>query len=233
MNKQDAVALALQWAQENAVTIPDEIRGALKAKGYIKQADITAINAAYHDNITEILTGYFEGGSVTAPRNEFKKAMSDAFIEAFELGWQDGGQDLPLDDNALDWLGARQEAEFGHIGELFQQAKELRKEEEFDYFAWITARADGYTSTVLTVYNMAKLLASKNKMLTFTGKDGSPDNICQRNNGTCVRLMGQRHRASWWINHDLVPYRGNENYDCGAWECQHYLEDDEGNRFIL
>ncbi len=94
----------------------------------------------------------------------------------------------------------------------------------------MTERADGYTQAVKDVYNYAKLYAMRNKMLTFTGSDGQGNHICQSIGGTCVRLKGQRHKASWWLSHDLMPYRGNQNYDCGGWNCQHYLEDDNGER---
>jgi|SRR5262245_24240473 len=229
-----SLSAAITHANKNNIEIPLELLrrahavGALKASG-----DMASVNAVYHDKITTSLTAYFEGGSLAGSRNAFKRAMVESFGAAFDLGWVDGGQELPADSEALLWFNARVDTEFGFIDQLFIQAKELKKEDGFDYFAWITARADGYTRSVNDVYNMAGLWASKNKMLTFAGEDGDADNICQKNNGTCVRLKGQRHRASWWLSHDLVPYRGNKNYDCGAWECRHYLQDDKGVRFTL
>jgi hypothetical protein len=197
---------------------------ALKATG-----DLAAINATYHDAITESLITYFEGGSLAASKNSFKRAMIEAFGGAWDAGW-DGN---PPTGEALEWFNARTQQELAFIDGLYVQAKELRKDPEADTFAWATARADGYTATVDNIYNHARIRALGNKMLTFDGEDGSPDNICQSTNGTCVRLKGKRHRASWWIAHDLVPYRGNPNYDCGAWECRHYLKDDKGERYTF
>lgn len=221
---------AITYAKQNGVDIPPDLY--LKSYNVGIKSD-SATNAAYRDTITQAMLDYFEGGNVTAPRNAFKRGIVDAFGAAADNGWQDGGQELPLDADALEWFNARVEAEFGHVDMLFAQIKELRKDKDFDFFSWVTQKADGYLATLKDIYNMAKLYASGNKMLTFAGEDGSEDAICQANNGTCVRLKGQRHRASWWLARDLVPYRGNPNYDCGAWNCQHYLEDDEGNKFTV
>jgi hypothetical protein len=138
-----------------------------------------------------------------------------------------------MDDDVLSWLDARINTEWGFIGQLFEQARDLRKDPELDPFAWISEKADGYTATLASIYNQGALYSKKDRMLTFAGHDGRADSICQSIGGTCVQLKGQRHKASWWIAHDLVPYRGNPNYDCGAWECRHGLFDDDGNRFTL
>jgi hypothetical protein len=232
-----AVQRALDYLADNNIQLPSELTLQLEVKGFrnfvatraTKQADdISEINATYHDAITETLTSYFEdGGSVSAPRNEFKKEMSDAFVNAFESGWVDGGQELPLDDDALEWLGARQSQEFGFIDQLFQEAKELRKEEDFDYFSWITTRADGYVATVLSVYNAAVLLAKKNQMLTWNL--GGTETHCE----TCKSLGGQRHRASWYLNRDYIPRKPGAAMLCGGYYCDCTLSDDDGNDITI
>lgn len=234
MSLDTVIAEAVQYADEQGLELPASLRlraihvGAIKAGGSLGE-----IQARYHDRITQALIEYFEGGTVAASRNAFRRAAVEAIGGAFDLGWQDGGRELPPDSDALEWLNARVEEELAYIGQVFVDAKGLRRDKEFDYFAYITARADGYVQTVVSAYNRGKLFAVNNKMLTFVGDDGSAEHVCQSIGGTCVRLKGQRHRASWWIDHDLVPYPGNRNYDCGGWNCRHYLEDDDGNRFTL
>lgn len=226
----ETITAAVRYCDANGIEIPLDLRlrawraGALKAGG-----SLDAIRAAYHDAITESLIDYFEGGSIVSSRNAFKRATVEAFGGAWDAGWNDD----PPTDEALDWFNARVEQEFGHISVLFEQAKELRKDSGADWLTWTSARADGYTGTVDTIYNQARLFAAKDKMLTFDGKDGDANHVCQSINGTCVRLKGQRHRASWWIAHDLIPYPGNENFDCHCWNCSHFLRDDDGNRFTL
>jgi hypothetical protein len=231
-----AVQRALDYLNDNGIPLPSELTLQLEMKGFrnfiatraTKQAeDISDVNATYHDAITETLTSYFEdGGSVSAPKNEFKKEMSDAFVNSFEAGWIDGGQELPLDDEALEWLGARQSQEFGFIDSLFQEAKELRKEEDFDYFSWVTQKADGYVATVLSVYNAAVLLAKKNQMLTW--QYGDTDH-CK----TCEELNGQKHRASWYLNRDYIPRKPGASMECHGFRCQCSLIDSEGNEVTI
>ncbi len=241
---EDALVKAVRWCMDNDVLVPLGVAHELAERGVVIEetgrtiyavkaiGDITVTIAEYHDAITQAIVDYFTGDRrIQDARGDFKRAATNGLGDAFETGWLDGGQELPLDPEAVDWLAARQEQEFGFIDQLFVQAKELKQEKDFDYFAWATERADGYARTAKQVYDEGKIWAAKNKMLTFTGTDGSADHICQSIGGTCVRLMGQRHRASWWIAHGLIPGPGNSSYDCGGWNCQHFLQDDDGNRF--
>lgn len=209
----------------NDVFVPLKISLTARRLGVIKAGagDLSEINRTYHDKITAALTTYFEGGSITAPRNQMKQAASMAFLDAFELGWQDGGGELPLDQDALDWLDARLNQEFGYIDLLFEQAKQLRNEPDFDFFTWITARADGYTNTLKEIYNNARLRAMPNQMVTFAGDDGAES--CD----TCQMLKGKRHRISWFVKNDYVPPFGS-NLDCAkGGHCQHGLMNDAGD----
>jgi HK97 family phage portal protein len=64
--------------------------------------------------------------------------------------------------------------------------------------------------------------AAKNQMVEFVGDDGKescPD---------CQRLKGQRHRLKDWTRKNMVPQQDGESYECGGWQCQHYLAAIEG-----
>jgi hypothetical protein len=195
-----------------------EVKAAIKSVGNYQQ-----IAADYRSVITSSLVDYFEGGSITPSRNAFKAAMATAFVDMFETAWLDGGAEMPFSEEANDWLVARQELEFGYIQTLFEQAKALRKEGGFDFFSWITARADGYINTLREVYNNALLRTKKDMMVTFEGDDGAescPD---------CQRLKGKRHKISWFLARDFVPPFG-QGLECHpGGRCQHGLMDDKGN----
>jgi hypothetical protein len=149
--------------------------------------------------------------------------MITAFGDAYDLGWVDGGQDLPVDEEALSWLEARLNQEAGYIDMLFQEAKELRKDKEFDFFAWTTARADGYTNTLKEIYNNARVRAMQDVMVTFAGDDGAES--CD----TCQKLKGKRRKLSWFIANNYVPPFGS-GLDCHkGGRCQHGLMDDKNN----
>jgi hypothetical protein len=228
------ITQAIEYLRENDVEVPTDLalrvrRLAVKAAG-----DLSAINKVYHDAITASLISFFEGGTGwIAARNRFAQAAVDAFYDAFYKGWADGGGVGAPNGEAMDWLNSRYAQEKGHIENLFQQAKGLKKEAGFEFFEWVTARADGYTHTLRSIYNQGVLFAKGNQMLTFAGQDGDESHVCQSIGGTCVQLKGVRHRASWWIQHDMMPYPGNEKYDCGGWRCGHYLVDDNGKQVTL
>jgi hypothetical protein len=190
--------------------------------------DYAAVRQEYYGQIYFAVFGYLSDvGGLKTNKNAMKRAMVEAFGATETLAWQDGGGDLPVGEEAVAWVTARQQAEIGFIDLLFQQLSELKKEEGIDPEAEATARAEGYTRTLDGLYNEVKAMAFGNKMLTFVGRDGMescPD---------CQKLKEQRHRASWWVRRGLIPYRGNINFACGGWRCEHFLVDDQGGVFTL
>jgi len=224
-----ALAASIKYADENGIDIPASLRlraimtGAIKAGG-----DLTAINQRYHDAITRSLLTYFEGsGSVTAPRNAFVLAMIYNLGSAFRLGWSDEAGGTPLDADAVAWLNSRVAAETGYIDMLFQEARELRKEKDFDFFSWVTMKADGYTRTLREMYNAGALRASKDIMVTFVGEDGNES--CPE----CQMLKGQRHRVSWFVRRNFVPPHGTGLSCHRGRYCQHYLQNDKGEQVTI
>lgn len=235
--KLGAVIKALNYLSHNGIPLPADLQLALEAKGLLKHfprqgikkaESIDEANAAYHDTITSELTTYFEeGGAITSYKNAFKQAVVEAFYDSFELGWQDGGAELPLGEDEISWIEARINQEFGFIDMLFQEAKELRKEEDFDYFSWITQRADGYTRMLAEIYNQGTLRARDDIMVTFDGDDG--EESCE----TCTKLKGKRHKISWFVKRNYVPPFG-VGLECGrGGHCQHGLFDDQGNEITI
>jgi hypothetical protein len=191
------------------------------------KADISDVNATYHDEITQALVDFFEGASITTSRNAMKRAMIQAFGDAFDAGWIEGGGTLPIDEDAMSWLEDRLNQEAMNIDGLFLQAKELRKlGEEFDYFTWLTARADMYTQSAASVHNAARLLANNRQMYTWHYGDTDHCNTCQK-------LNGQRHRASWYIERNYIPGKPGASMDCGGFRCRCFLTDKDGNRVTI
>lgn len=177
---------------------------------------------AVHDAVYDYLTG---NSPVTSFMNSVKRAFTDAYIAAAEIGYQEGGADLPFDEDTLSWLTGVQAQEFGYIEELFARLKE--EWEGLDPAAEAASRAEGYVQTLDAIFGEAKVRAAGNKMLTLDGDDGKES--CPE----CKRLKGQRHRASWWIKNGLVPAPGNANYTCGNYNCDHRLYDDDGNEYTI
>ncbi len=184
------------------------------------------IRDKYYEEIFVAIFDYLDGdGAVTKFRNDMKKALTAAFFPAAEVGWEDAGAELPIDQDLTEWLVAMQDAEFAYIDSLFQTLKEARKGEDVQKAEIAQARADGYTKTLDRIYNYAKVKAAGNTMLTFAGDDGAES--C----ADCSKYKGKRHKASWWISHNAVP--PNRDFECGGYNCQHTLVDDKGNVWTL
>ncbi len=196
-------------------------RAALKASG-----DYTSIRAEMsgeiHDAVYDYLTG---SGNITTYRAAMALAISQAYVETADAAYQEGGGELPLDDDTAAWARAELDAQLAYVDQLFENLRELRKEGDVNAAAEALARANGYASSLDQLYSEALTRGAKNKMLTFVGSDGKES--CK----DCKRMKGERHRASWWIEHDMVP--GSSAYECGGWNCEHYLEDDNGERFTI
>lgn len=196
-------------------------REAIKAAGGYPGVRSDYWHAVY-DAVYDYLTG---NRPVTGFVNSVKRAFTEAYIEAAEIGYQEGGADLPFDAETVSWLTAVQAQEFSYIEGLFSRLKE--EWEGLDPATEAASRAEGYTQTLDAIFGEAKVRAAGNKMLTLDGDDGKES--CPE----CKRLKGQRHRASWWIKNGLVPAPGNTNYTCGNYNCDHRLYDDDGNEYTI
>lgn len=222
-----SISKALKYLEAQGAEIPVDIQLKARQYGVTKAAgDLASVNSVYHDAITKALIAYFEGGSLASSRNAFKKAVAVAFLDAFELGWTDGGGTIPIDADAMDWLAAQQESEFGHIDELFQQAKTLKKEPDFDFFAWATERADGYTNTTQAIYNAGMMWANKSMMGTW--KLGNTERHCS----TCSSLDGKRHKLSWYISRNYIPRKPGAAMKCGGYWCDCGIYNDNGDQLL-
>lgn len=220
----DAIKQAFDFVIAQDVDIPADVwTQAIKARAFKADGDLSSINAAYHDAISEALLSYLEGAPVAGPRNRFKRAMVEAFGNAADLGWTDGGAELPFDGDALEWFNLRTEQELTYINALFLQAKELRNQDDFDAFAWANEHADAYTRTLREIYNTMLLRATPNRMVTFLGDDGAES--C----ADCQKLKGKRHKISWFVSRNYVPPFGRGLECHPGRRCQHYLQDDKGN----
>lgn len=196
------------------------------------------IREGYYGVLVDALIRYLTGKADLRQAKSFvKQEMATCFVDSFETGWvETGGDPYEPESDDSDWLATRLNQELAYIDGLFVTMKAMLSDKDepltlsdIDQFA--EDRAAGYATTLDGIYAQGKLRGKKSVMLTFTGPNGSPDNICQKNGGTCVRLMGQRHRARWWIGHDLVPHPGNENYNCGGYNCRHGLFTDAGELY--
>lgn len=208
----------------------------VKAETLIREKSLTAykrVRRQYGAAIEDAILDYFIGSdAVTAYRNAMSRAMSDAFLSAFELAYIDGGAELPLDDDALEWLASRQEQELGYIRELFVSLKELKAQyragdvKTADIKAEMVRRRDGYLATLDAVYNAGLMYAKKNEMLTWQYGDTEH---CE----TCLKLNGKAHKAAWYLARDYIPGKPGAAMDCGGYRCKCRLLDKDGKEITI
>jgi len=125
------------------------------------------------------------------------------------------------DDTILEgWIASQ----LDHVADYAKDVIDARGDEAAT--EGIQGRVSAWVEAARSLSTMACMNAKKNVMLTFDGDDG--EESCDE----CQEYKGQRHRASWWLERDLVRRNGNENYTCGRWEpCQHNFYTDDGELF--
>lgn len=222
------ITKAFSYLSRQGVDVPFDIWSKAIQSGVFKagSGELASVNKIYHDAITKALIEYFEGGSVASGRNQFKRAMVQAFGDAFDLGYVHGGGVLPFTGDALEWFNARTEQELSYIDALYLQVREMRRAGDWD-LVYISERADGYVNTLREIYNAARLFPVRNVYATFDGDDGAES--CD----SCQRLKGKRHKVSWFINRNYVPPRGS-GLDCSkGGKCEHFLRSDTGMELTI
>lgn len=244
----DAINIAIKYLKDRGVKIPADVLGivplsiltsddkkqiadSIKNKTILSRAYKQATSyepirqemwAAVYDAVDGFLSS---NGQVRTYKDVLVTAISKAYIETADIAFVDGGGSLPLDEDTASFARSLLDAQLGYVDSLFETLKQLRKEEDVDAIHEAFSRANGYANSLDAFYNSIKTMGAGNKMLTFTGDDGKES--CS----DCQKYKGQRHRASWWVSHDAVP--PNRNFECGGYNCEHLLVDDNGQEFTI
>jgi hypothetical protein len=191
--------------------LSDETLRVIKAAGY--DGIRTVMHAAIESAIYTFLSGT---GYAATYRDRMAAAVSQAYIETADAAYEDAGAELPLDEDTAAWARGQLDLQLGYVDDLFDQLKEIRKEGDFDADLTAAARADGYSRSLDAFYSEGKMRGGSNATLEFGGSDG------KENCADCKRLKGKRHRVSYILSHDLVPYPGNKNFECQCYNCDHF-----------
>lgn len=125
------------------------------------------------------------------------------------------------DDEQIDtWTGVQLE----HVSDFASAVIAARGDKDAQNA--INGRVDDWIAAARSLATIACMMAKKNEMITLDGDDGEESCL------ECQRYKGQWHRASWWLERDLVRRNGNENYGCGRWDnCHHNFITRDGKQF--
>lgn len=203
------------WLASKAGPVP------YKATGGDEDYDV--IRADFETRLTDAFQSAVSTNG-RAARNAARLAVVEDVPAAFERGYADGGgEEIDAEDNA--WATDEQARQLAFMSDAVSALRELGDAITEDL---INSRVGLWLGTLDAIYAHAKLLGAKNKMLTW--HLGSTEKHC----ATCAKLDGQRHSAKWWLNHNYIPRQpGSETLDCGGWQCDCSLADDEDNEFTV
>ena len=194
--------------------------------------DVGSIQAEYVDTIGVAMFNYLNSDQpITSFRNIFRRAVNDAFTFAFYAGWADGGGGGELSGEAISYLNGRIESEINFANELFDSLRDLRSNPDVsqkDKEAWADARAESYGGAVLSVYNEAKMMASKDKVGQW--RLGATEEHCD----TCSMLASDPpHPLSWFTSQGYIPRQpGSQTLECHGYHCDCGIFAEDGERLI-
>lgn len=194
---------------------------AIKALGGYEQ-----VRNEYWASVYDAVEGYLTGNRpITAFRSSMYNAMNSAFQTAAELGYVEGGGEVPLDKVTQSWIDGEILAEKENIKNLFG---DLRKNwESKDAIKEAFARANGYSGKLDSIFTQGMMNGANNPMLTW--HLGATEVHCT----TCAQLDGKSHRAQWYIDRGYIPRRPYAEMECGGFNCDCSLTDKNGLEYTL
>lgn len=194
---------------------PDQQVTADDSAQIVKEYSATA--SEFEDEIAAILADAAAG---TINKTSFGARMRSAINKYGRLAMLDGlnaggvaTDELDADDKTtLATLLAAQSPYVTNVAnEIFNSDGGFKGSPTFRASLWVA-------KTLEPFYYAGLASADKNGMYGFVGEDG--EESCN----ACQKLKGQVHRLKDWIRKELVPRVNTENFECGGWQCQHYLE---------
>lgn len=188
------------------------------AKMFIKGfKEYSATASAFEDEIAAILADAAAGSINKASFGARMRSAINTYGRLAMLdGLNAGGVDTDtLDDDdkvTLATLLAAQSVYVSNVAsEIFNTDGGFKGSPTFRASLWVA-------KTLEPFYYAGLASADKNGMYEFVGEDGEESCVA------CQKLKGQVHRLKDWIRKELVPRVNTENFECGGWQCQHYLE---------
>jgi len=211
----------------NLLDLPPRIVALARGLGGL---DSAGIRSSYLDAIGDAMLTYLSGDeSLTRFRNSYKRAVLEHFDSMFYSGYvAGGGQISQMSEDDRGWLLAKMNAELGYIDMLFQELKTLRKSQDISQnLAGIAMQHAGmYARALDAVYSEGYARGARGEMGTW--QYGSTEHC-----NTCAMLNGQRHPLEWFVDRGYIPQQpGSGSLDCGGWQCQCRIINDQGEQII-
>lgn len=181
------------------------------------EKEYDATKSAFESDLAALFADAAEGGvSKTAFKARLRTAINTYGKAAYLDGLETGGvspEDYDETDSAqFAALLAEQSVYVSNVAnEIYVSETGMKGSPEFKASLWVNKTLNGF-------YYAGVESADKNGLYTFTGHDGAES--CK----DCKALKGKTHRMSWWVKNRKRPGLDTANFECGGWQCQHYLE---------
>lgn len=178
--------------------------------------DIDDTTVAFVD---EIASAMQDGIDRAVTKASTAARIRGAITRYGKLAYQDGLEDGGVDDTELDEDDKLKIADIAVYDTQYvtDLVNEIYSEAGMSGTPESRAPLWG-NKTLQTFYYAGIESADRNGMYLFTGTDGKES--CP----TCTRLAGEKHRMKWWVDKELRPGVDTDNFECGGYNCQHYLE---------
>lgn len=164
-----------------------------------------------------VLRAYRGRMAVAAFASQMDDLLATSIRASYLEGLAEGGVDESemdkADEQAIRDMTAAQKEYVDGFAQAVMEAKS-----EADLRPQIDNRVIMWSKSIRAAAMAGVNSAKANEVVIFSGQNG------KENCDTCQSLMGARHRRSWFADRGLVPgVPGNLNYDCGGWNCEHFL----------
>lgn len=172
---------------------------------------------AFENDVAVILSDAQTG---TINKSSFSARMRSTINQYGKAAYLDGMQTGGVDADAFDdtdseafagILASQSTYVSGLANKIYKSETEVNFNPDNKSYLW-------GQKTLNDFYYAGVMSADKNGMYTFTGDDGKES--CD----TCKSMKGVSHRMSWYVKNKMRPGVDTESFDCGGWQCQHFLE---------
>jgi hypothetical protein len=223
-----SIVIALQYLLDRHY--PISVEDAKSIGTSIKQisGDYAPVRQELWAEVYDAVFGFLNSNSqVRTYSSPMATAIAKAYIDTADIAYVDGGGSLPLDDDTLATAKSLMNEQLGYVDSMFDTLKQLRKDGDYDAISVAFQKANSWVSALDGFYNIIKMAGAGNKMLTW--ELGNTEKHCK----DCANLDGQRHRASWYNSRGYTPRKPGSNTECGGYNCDCRLVDDDGNEFTI
>lgn len=195
--------------------------------GRPEQKSVNEVVRSFDDTLTrfcyEAFNGSMSGADFSRSLRALLRSVAD---EAYSEGMREGGVKDPdevLDDKDEQTIKGWLATQLEHVRDFADAANDVRGADDKESARRaVLDRVDLWAQSLQVLGNLGFASAKRNMMVAWRYGDTEH---CD----TCNGLNGKRRRLKWFVENGYIPREpGSETLDCGGYNCQCSLVDDDG-----